>query len=131
MKAVDTNVLVRYLTRDDAKQAAAASKFLDKECSRESPAYINRIVLCELIWVLSKHYGYSRDQLITPLELILRTAEFVVEDLDAAWRALDLCKRGACDFADGYLAYTNIDQECQTTFTFDKMAGKLDVFEAL
>jgi predicted nucleic-acid-binding protein len=49
---VDTNVLVRYLVKDDSERAARAAILLEVECTMEHPAYINRIVMCELVWVL-------------------------------------------------------------------------------
>jgi predicted nucleic-acid-binding protein len=49
---VDTNVLVRYLVEDDAAQAEEAALFLRTRCSTETPAFVNRIVVAELVWVL-------------------------------------------------------------------------------
>lgn len=52
MKAVDTNVLDRYLIRDDPEQARLAARFLTEECSADNPCFVNRIVLCELVCLL-------------------------------------------------------------------------------
>ncbi len=51
MKGLDTNVLVRYITRDDPGQERTASRFLDSARTRAEPIFVNAIVLCELVWV--------------------------------------------------------------------------------
>jgi predicted nucleic-acid-binding protein len=60
MKGSDTNVLVRYLTRDDAGQERAASRFLDSATRRGEPIFVNLIGLCELVRVLGRTYEYAR-----------------------------------------------------------------------
>ena len=59
MIAVDTNVIARYLVRDDPAQAAAADRILDAR-SAADPAFVARIVLVELVWVLRRAYKYDR-----------------------------------------------------------------------
>lgn len=88
MKGIDTNVLVRYLVQDDPQQARRASLFMTKECSTEDPGLVNRVVLCELVWVLESAYGYPRSRIVLALESILRTAQLKVEDHQEAWSAL-------------------------------------------
>lgn len=131
MKGLDTNVLVRYLVADDAKQAERAAKFLESECTPETPGFVNRIVLCELVWVLRSAYGYDRQQIALPLEMLLRTVELRLEDHDAAWGALRLYRAGRCDFPDAFLALTNRRSGCETTVTFDKGAGRLEDFSVI
>ena len=52
MIALDTNVIVRFLVRDDPAQARRAKALIDRLTEREERAYVSDIVLCELIWVL-------------------------------------------------------------------------------
>jgi predicted nucleic-acid-binding protein len=61
MIGLDTNVLARYLVRDD-------------------PGFINRIVLCELVWVLESAYGYSKDTIVAVLEKLLRTSQLKISN---------------------------------------------------
>ena len=58
MIGLDTNILVRYLVEDDAKQASKAAHLIETRCTEDSPGFINRVVLCELVWVLESAYGY-------------------------------------------------------------------------
>lgn len=131
MKALDTNVLVRYLVQDDAVQAHAASAYIAKYCTRSQPAFINRIVLCELVWVLESAYGYEKRQIGEVIEKMLQTSQFVVEDLEAAWLALEAYNTTNADFADALIGKINKAAGCSATATFDKKAGKLSEFELI
>ncbi len=131
MRALDTNVLVRYLTQDDPIQSAAAASYIQEYCTREHPGYINRIVMCELVWVLEGAYGYEKTQIADVLEKILQTGELIVEDSDAVWQSLDGYRKGKADFADLLLGRLNKSSGCHITATFDKKAGKLEYFELI
>lgn len=76
-------------------------------------------------------YGYSRDEIVEPLKMLLQTAEFRIEDPDSAWGAVRLYEAGQCDFADGHLARTNRNAGCEGTATFGRKASRLDDFEVL
>lgn len=103
MKGLDTNVLIRHLIQDDPAQFRLATHFITTECSREDPCYINRIVLCETVWVLESAYGYAREDIAGVLERIIRTYQFRIEDVQADWTALRLYgigkKTAACERA--------------------------------
>ena len=60
MIGLDTNVLVRYLTQDDPVQSAQANAFVERQLSSAEPGIIGHGVLCEVGWVLSRAYGYTR-----------------------------------------------------------------------
>ncbi|MEM9011220.1 MAG: type II toxin-antitoxin system VapC family toxin [Pseudomonadota bacterium] len=126
MIGLDTNVLVRHLIQDDPEQSPRASAALDA-CTTEVPGYLNRIVLCELVWVLDRAYGYGREQIAPVLEALLRSADLRVEDEGLAWRALDLY-RGGADFADALLALSNREAGAEETLTFDRRAAALPGF---
>jgi predicted nucleic-acid-binding protein len=131
VKGLDTNVLVRHLVQDDPIQSKLASRFVARECSRESPCLINRVVLCELVWVLESAYGYPRDTIAAALEQILRTSQFWIEDLQAVWTALRAYKKSRADFADHLLATVNRQLGCEHTVTFDRTAGRAEGFVLL
>jgi len=128
---LDTNVLVRYLVQDDPGQSRKAAQLISRECTREAPGFINRIVLCELVWVLETAYGYSKEAIAGVLEKVLRTSQFRVEDVQAAWTAFRLYQKGRVDFADCLLGTINHRQGCERTVTFDQQAGKLEGFDLL
>lgn len=131
MKGIDTNVLVRYLVQDDPKQSRLATEFIETECSIKKPAFVNAIVLCELVWVLETAYGYARSDISRVLEKILQARQLQVEQVDIMWKALNSYREEGADFADNYIGYLNIQKGCDNTVTFDKKAAKLKNFSQL
>jgi predicted nucleic-acid-binding protein len=130
MRGIDTNVLVRYLVQDDAEQGRKAARFVAEACSAESPGLINRIVMCELVWVLESAYGYARGRIALALEQILRTAQFRIEDHSEMWSSLREYQAGA-DFADALIGAVNRRLGCTETVTFDRKAGRRSGFKTL
>jgi predicted nucleic-acid-binding protein len=131
MKGVDTNILVRYITRDDPGQERAASRFLDLARTRGEPIFVNVIVLCELVWVLGQTYKYSRPEVAAVIGQILTTEQILVEDVDLAWLALSDFKSSKADFADCLIGRKNLRLGCDATATFDGRLKRLAAFEAL
>jgi predicted nucleic-acid-binding protein len=130
MTGIDTNVLVRYLVQDDPEQSRKATRFITEECSTESPGLINRIVLCELVWVLETAYGYARESVVRTLEKILRASQLTIEDHQEAWSSFREYQGGA-DFADSFIAAVNRRLGCERTVTFDRKAGRRTGFAIL
>lgn len=131
MKALDTNILVRHLVQDDAAQAAKASRFIST-LTAENPGYINRIVLCELVWVLESAYDYPRKIIAPVLEKLLMTTQFRIEDNESAREALTRYTYHKVDFADAFLGKLNAKAGCSETVTLDKDAARhLDEFTLL
>ncbi|MCZ6522255.1 MAG: twitching motility protein PilT, partial [Alphaproteobacteria bacterium] len=84
MKGLDTNVLVRFLVKDDAPQARREAAYIRAECRPDRPCLVNRIVLCELDWVLASAYGYPRAEIAGVVEKLLRADALLVEDSETA-----------------------------------------------
>jgi predicted nucleic-acid-binding protein len=72
---IDTNILVRLITRDDEKQTQVALDYLSNS---STPFVINHIVICELVWVLESAYKYDKKQIIKALECILKVKQFLI-----------------------------------------------------
>ena len=130
MIGLDTNILVRYLVEDDAVQAAKAARLIETRCTEDAPGFVNRVVLCELVWVLESAYDYPRATIAATLENLLRTAELKVDAADAAWPALTAYRGGGVDFSDAFVGRLNRNAGCDGTATFDKGAARLDDFFA-
>lgn len=131
MKGLDTNVLVRYLVQDDPRQAASATRFIERQCTSDNPGFIGQIVLCELAWVLESNYQQSRAEIASIIELLLQVAQLEVMDPDVVWRALKDYKNSNADFPDHLLARINEAKGCETTLTFDKKASRQLAFQLL
>jgi predicted nucleic-acid-binding protein len=120
MKALDTNVLVRYLAQDEPKQAAIAVEEIEGAAAKGEKMLIHPLVLCELVWVLETAYGFAKSQILDILEQIVRTRQFEVVDKDTVWQALGDYRRGKADFSDYYLGRANERHGALQTLTFDK-----------
>lgn len=100
MIGIDTNVLIRYLTQDDAEQAARAVTLIEGAADRGERLFISQVVLCEVVWVLRSAFRTARDELAAILEAIIDTSQFVIQDMAVTRRAFDRFKTGDADFAD-------------------------------
>jgi len=95
MRAVDTNVLVRLATRDDARQAAAADLFV------QNGAWVPVLALAEATWVLASVYGRSAGALAAAIEMLLDHNDLTLQDSDAVAEAVKLFRsRPALGFSD-------------------------------
>jgi predicted nucleic-acid-binding protein len=124
---LDTNVLLRYLLRDDPGQAARAGR----EIERGERFLIDAIVLCEVVWVLEAGYGLSRRDVAATLERLLATAQFEIESKDLAIAALDDFRRSAADFSDCLIGRRNRAAGAEETVTFDRSLKGLPGFRIL
>jgi predicted nucleic-acid-binding protein len=131
MIGIDTNVLVRYLTQDDAKQALLASKLIQSYTGKVGVIFINNIVFCELIWVLESGYKYSKAQIASAIRNILCCKEFCFEYLDILWIALALYENENADFSDALISELNKRKGCQHTYSFDKSGINMGLFKSL
>ena len=129
MIGVDTNILVRYLVEDDAVQTEMAADFLERRSSPARPAFVNRVVVAEVVWVLERVFRYPRHLIADNLSELLRTASIRVEDVDDVAEALGLYRDGA-GFTDALIGVSNARQGCSVTATFDRKARRLSMFEA-
>ena len=127
MTGVDTNVLARYLLRDDAAQAARAAQ----ELERDDRFFIGIIVLCELVWVLETGYNFKRSEITMAIERILATAQFEIEDKDLAQSALQDFRRTLVDFSDCLIGRRNRAVGVAETVTFDRTLKGLEGFRLL
>jgi predicted nucleic-acid-binding protein len=123
MIGLDTNVLVRYIMQDDAKQAAKATKLIEGLTAQE-PGFITLVSVVELVWVLSSAYHLDRDQIVQALDVILRSKQLVVDQAEHVLRALRAFGAGRADFADCLIERTAVAAGCAKTMTFDVAASK-------
>ncbi len=131
MIGLDTNVLVRYLTRDDPAQYAKASAFLEAAANQGQPFLLNTVVLSELTWVLASVYGYSRGEIAATLDRIFATAQFEIDRLDEARQALGDFRAAKADFSDALIGRINRSLGADRTVTFDRDLKTVDSFRLL
>ncbi|HWA21469.1 MAG TPA: PIN domain-containing protein [Caulobacterales bacterium] len=121
MRAIDTNVLVRMLVRDDAVQAAAADACVAKG------AWISHVVLAEATWVFGSLYSFSGSKIAEAVDLILRHKDLTIQDEDVVTRSLVYFRaHRKVEFAD-CLVLAIAEKAGHTPLgTFDRNLAKLE-----
>jgi predicted nucleic-acid-binding protein len=122
MIGLDTNILIRYLIRDDPAQSGAAIRLV-RALSSEAPGFLSLIVLVETVWVLESSYNFKKSQVEEVLETLLRSQELVVERADLAWQALRTFSTSRVDFSDCLIERCAHAVGCSYTVTFDRSAS--------
>jgi len=121
MRAVDTNVLVRLIARDDVRQTAAAESFIERG------AWVSVLALAETTWVLSTIYDVGSDELATAIEMLLNHAQLVLQDEEAVARSLKLFRaRPGLGFSDCLMLELARKAGHLPLGTFDRALAKVD-----
>ena len=129
--ALDTNVLVRFLVRDDEKQAQVVySRFKQAEAARES-LFVPIAVLLETVWVLESLYHRSRGEILDSFEDLRRMPILEFERDDVLQDLLVAARQSNADLADLIIAFTAQACGCASGMTFDKKASRIPFFQLL
>jgi len=121
MRAVDTNVLVRLIARDDPKQAAAATVFVGPG------VWVSHLVLMEAIWVLSAVYDRGRNEIIATVEALLSNETITVQDHDVVAAALKVfVDNKGVSFSDCLILAVAQKNGHTPLGTFDTKLARLD-----
>lgn len=124
MIGLDTNVLVRYIMQDDAKQSPKATKIIEGLNGVENSGYVTLVSIIELVWVLGTSYELTRAQVAQALDSLIRAKQLKIESADQVIRALRVFKIGRSDFADCLIERSANSAGCEKTVTFDVNASK-------
>ena len=122
MTGLDTNVIIRYLTQDDAGQAKKASLLIENKLNVKEPGFITLIVLVELVWVLESCYSQGKEEILNVLQGLLTTRQLVVEKTDMAYLAMKRYTSASADFSDALIMVISEHEGCKRVMTFDKNA---------
>lgn len=117
MIGVDSNVLIRFLTRDDEEQYEAAAALLGQAPDRS--VFLSLIVLVEVNWVLLRVYRRPRSEVLSTLDDLMDSRVFAIEERARVIRAISLARSTRADFSDALIALGNETQGCDNTATFD------------
>lgn len=121
MRAVDTNVLVRLLTRDDTRQAASAESYIEKG------AWVSVLVLAEAIWVLDSVYELNSADQAKAIEMLLSHQQLTVQDCETVASALTVFRaKPSLGFSDCLMIEIARKAGHLPLGTFDRNLGKVD-----
>ena len=126
MRSVDTNVLVRLVTRDDEKQVAAAEAFVERG------AWVPQLALAEATWVLSAVYDLDARAIATAVEMLLNHRDLTLEGSEVVASAVEVFrKRPALGFSDCLMLEAARKAGHLPLGTFDRGLGRLEGAEML
>jgi predicted nucleic-acid-binding protein len=126
---IDTNVLVRYLTGDDAVQAERARMIMEHEVSESNPGFISLVTVAEVAWVLESVYRIRREELADAITRILQADHFLVQNEREVYTAMVALKSGEAGFSDALIGALGVWAGCSHTVTFDRKAAQLSGFK--
>lgn len=121
LQAVDTNVLLRYLTADDPRQSLIAKRFIDQPGGPSDELLVTVPVVCELTWLLrSKRYGLDREQIADTWERLLDSSRFRFQARDQVAQAIGQYRSGTADLSDYLILLFAQDEGAAEVVTFDE-----------
>jgi predicted nucleic-acid-binding protein len=130
MLGIDTNVLVRFLVRDDEEQFERAQKLIQREAHAGTPVLVSHLVLLETEWVLRSRYQLGKPEILDAFSELLSAADLGFEEEGAIEEALFVWKNSSAQFADCLIGARYGTLGCTATAIFDTTAVKLPRFVA-
>lgn len=131
MIALDTNILVRFLTGDDVTQTHKVYQLFKQTEIERTELYIPILVVIELVWVLESIYKFERPSLVKMLDNLTLMPIFKFENLSAVQSVVQEAKATNFDLSDLLIAYSVKTSRIESILTFDKKAAKHKLFELL
>ncbi len=124
MFGLDTNVIVRFLVKDDPAQANRAGALIRAAQARGDAFFVSDVVACEVAWVLDRAYGVSRGEVANALSRLLSSRQLTFHKPATLERALDAYARGRGGFADYVVREQALEAGCASVATFDRALQK-------
>ena len=128
MIALDTNLLLRFLVRDDPGQAERVRVFIDETLTVDDPGFVSSVVVVEIAWVLEDHYGRPPEEIKSIFARMLETPQLLFEQEGAIAAAL---QSPHPDLADALIHEIGKVNGCTKTLTLDRRFARLGGVELL
>lgn len=131
MKALDTNVLVRFLVKDEEHQARSVYKIFKEAENKKDVFFIPVLVVMETIWVLEAVYSVNRQEILNALDELLLMPILEFEMQRAVRSFISSAREIQIDLSDLLIAHAAKFSGCDRVITFDKRASAFELFELL
>ena len=131
MKAIDTNILVRFLVKDDEKQAQVVYNLFKRTEYVKGTLFVPLAVVLETIWVLESVYNISRNEIIETFKDLLSMPLLKFESQPVVQAFTTSARNTSADLADLLIAQSAHHSGCESVLTLDKRAAKSALFELL
>jgi predicted nucleic acid-binding protein len=122
---IDSNVILRHLTKDPPKMAKAALRTLDDAQNGKISLLLTSLTVAEVVWVLESFYGHAKAKIAEIMGQFLFCDGLEVEDLDLIIEALTLYQGKNLDFADAFLAAIALRRGPQAIYSFDQHFNRI------
>ena len=124
MIGLDTNVLVRYITQDDKKQAALVNSLIES-LDDASPGFVTLVTVVELSWVLESAYNFTRQQFAEVMQTLMTVDTIKLDRAAVVASAVRVYAGSKADFSDCLIERLCASAGCEKTMTFDRVAAKM------
>jgi predicted nucleic-acid-binding protein len=129
--ALDTNILIRILVRDDPGQTALAERLLQEASDADEPCFISDPVLCEVEWVLESSYRAKKGEILAAMQELLAVDLFVFEDREILHQVIARYQESKADFSDCLIGAKARSKGARTTYTFERVLTEAQGFTRL
>ena len=129
MIGLDTNVLIRYLTQDDAVQSAKAAEILERRLTSKNRGFISVVAMVETVCVLDRTYDLTAPEIAAAVERLLQVEVLAIENEQEVFTAMIALKQRRGSFAGALIAELGTRAGCTRTLTFDQKAVRHPGFE--
>jgi len=131
MKAIDTNVLIRFLVKDDDLQAESVYRLFKRVESEKEALFVPLAVVLETIWVLESVYKIQRQEILDSIDALVLMPMLEFEAQPAIISFVSSARETIIDLSDLLIAHSAKFSGCEYTLTFDKKASGSGLFELL
>jgi predicted nucleic-acid-binding protein len=131
MKALDTNVLIRFLVKDDERQSGIVYKIFKQAEFNKEILYVPLLVVLEIIWVLESVYKTSRHDILESINDLLLMPILEFEAQPTILSFISSAQETSTDLSDLLIAYAAKSAGCECMLTFDKRASEHKFFNLL
>jgi len=131
MRALDTNVLVRFLVRDDERQAETIYRIFKQAEADKEVLFVPLLVVLETVWVLDSVYVIPRQEIIDSINELLLMPILEFEKQPAIQSFISSARETKMDLSDLLIAHSAKFSGCECVLTFDKRASNFGLFELL
>ena len=125
VRGLDTNVIVRFLLRDDRRQAEAARAAIEEAQASGEPAIVSLVTLAETEWVLRANAKLSKTDVLAIFRQLLEARDLLFESEEVVEEAVFLYENSRADFAECLMLAQYRRMGCTAMLTFDARAAKL------
>jgi predicted nucleic-acid-binding protein len=128
---IDTNIFLRYLTKDDPVQFPRCRNLFKKAQNGEVHLVTSTLVIAELIWTLASYYRVPKEQIIEKVSIIIGSEAVQIPDRDLIAEALLLYGRKNVDYIDAYNSVLMRQLGLKEIYSYDKDFDKLETVQRL